>query len=170
MAVSNGTHVTCASSACDMSIALFLSVGPRLYISPYAAHVLSFVLFPAPLPAGTKWCHALAVPCSPWPPHTSKQQWLCTSTLLSLLVNFPVRTSICFSLLHFQVVRDSGSNSPSVTVDVDCLMFDRVLLFLEAHLLQKPPPQWSLHLVEDLAKVRLGQCPWADQRFRSCRS
>lgn len=55
--------------------------------------------------------------------------------------------------LAVQAVRDSGDTAPSVSVDVDCLTFDRVLLFLEAHLLGRSPPQWSLHLIDDLAKV-----------------
>jgi hypothetical protein len=56
-------------------------------------------------------------------------------------------------MYNLQVVRDSGDAVPSVHINVDCLTFDRVLLFLEAHLLGKPPPQWSLHLLDDLAKV-----------------
>lgn len=50
-----------------------------------------------------------------------------------------------------QAVRDSGDMVLNTRVNVDCLTFDRVLLFLEAHLLGRPPPQWSLHLVDDLS-------------------
>ncbi|GAX75100.1 hypothetical protein CEUSTIGMA_g2544.t1 [Chlamydomonas eustigma] len=67
---------------------------------------------------------------------------------------FPVKKKLlrpCIALT--KVVRDAGDTVPSVHINVDCLTFDRVLLFLEAHLLGKPPPQWSLHLVDDLAKA-----------------
>ena len=52
-----------------------------------------------------------------------------------------------------QAVRDSGDTILNTRVNVDCLTFDRVLLFLEAHLLGRPPPQWSLHLVDDLSSA-----------------
>jgi hypothetical protein len=57
-------------------------------------------------------------------------------------------------LLLPQYVRDGSADAPQVTVDVDTLTFDRVLLFLESHHLGKQPPQWSLHLIDDLARVR----------------
>lgn len=57
------------------------------------------------------------------------------------------------ALVLMQYVRDGSADAPQVTVDVDTLTFDRVLLFLEAHHLGKQPPQWSLHLLDDLAKV-----------------
>ncbi|KAG1665059.1 hypothetical protein FOA52_012478 [Chlamydomonas sp. UWO 241] len=65
---------------------------------------------------------------------------------------FPVKKKLlraCIALT--KVVRDSGDTAAAVTIDVDCLTFDRALLFLEANLLGKPPPQWSLHHVEPLA-------------------
>jgi len=67
---------------------------------------------------------------------------------------FPVKKKLlrpCIALT--KVVRDSGSSAPNVNVDVDTLTFDRVLLFLEALHLGRPPPNWSLHLIEDMAKA-----------------
>ena len=63
-----------------------------------------------------------------------------------------------------QAVRDSGDTVISIHVDVDCLTFDRVLLFLESHLLGRPPAQWTLHLVDNLARAAevLGLRPLAE--------
>ena len=76
---------------------------------------------------------------------------------------FPVKKKLLRSCLALtKVVRDSSSalnppspspqahQPPSVQVDIDCLTFDRVLLFLEAHILNKTIPAWSLHLIDDL--------------------
>ncbi|KAL4437011.1 hypothetical protein ABPG75_004150 [Micractinium tetrahymenae] len=43
-----------------------------------------------------------------------------------------------------------GGAAPEVTVDVDCLTFDRALIFLEALALGKEPPAFGLHLCPQL--------------------
>jgi hypothetical protein len=86
---------------------------------------------------------------------------------------FPVKKKLLRSCLTLtKVVRDTAASSScsvpsqlqSVNVDVDCLTFDRVLLFLEAHTLNKPIPAWSLHLIDDLyvAAERLSCKPLLD--------
>lgn len=52
------------------------------------------------------------------------------------------------------MVRDSSSTAPSVTVDIDTLTFDRVLIFLEAYALKRKPPRFAVHLLGDLQEVR----------------
>lgn len=54
------------------------------------------------------------------------------------------------------MVRDSGSTAPSVTVAIDTLTFDRVLIFLEAYALKRKPPRFAVHLLGDLQEVRDG--------------
>lgn len=53
-----------------------------------------------------------------------------------------------------QAVRDSGDTAPTVTVAIDTLTFDRVLIFLEAHALKRRPPRFAVHLLSDLQEVR----------------
>lgn len=72
-------------------------------------------------------------------------------------------TSLCCRLaavsltaLHMQAVRDSGDTAPSVTVNIDTLTFDRVLIFLEAYALKRRPPRFAIHLLSDLKEVRAG--------------
>lgn len=48
-----------------------------------------------------------------------------------------------------QVIR-SDEDSPSVTVDIDTLTFDRVLIFLESLALGRPPPSFGIHLAAQL--------------------
>eukprot|EP00798_Chlamydomonas_sp_ICE-L_P025927 gene25927-11606_t len=66
---------------------------------------------------------------------------------------FPVKKRMLRSCIALtKAVRDDGLQCPSCQVDVDTLTFDRVLLFLEATIMGKAPPQWSLHHVDDLAR------------------
>jgi hypothetical protein len=51
-------------------------------------------------------------------------------------------------------VRDSGDTAPTVTVDIDTLTFDRVLIFLEAYALKRKLPRFAVHLLGDLQEVR----------------
>jgi hypothetical protein len=55
-----------------------------------------------------------------------------------------------------QAVRDSGDTAPSVTVAIDTLTFDRVLIFLEAYALKRKPPRFAVHLLGDLQEVGSG--------------
>lgn len=57
-----------------------------------------------------------------------------------------------------QAVRDSGDMAPTVTVNIDTLTFDRVLIFLEAYALKRKPPRFAVHLLGDLQEVRLVCC------------
>lgn len=51
-------------------------------------------------------------------------------------------------------MRDSGNTAPSVTVNIDCSTFDRVLIFLEARAVHRTPPTFAVHLLPDLLDVR----------------
>jgi len=53
-------------------------------------------------------------------------------------------------------LRDGGSVAPEVTVNVDTLTFDRVLLFLEAEAQGRPPPTFGVHLLEPLLAAKRG--------------
>lgn len=77
---------------------------------------------------------------------------------------FPVKKPLlrpCIALT--KVVRDSGSQPAATEVDVGTLTFDRVLIYLEAQHLKKPPPTFALHLIGELeqAAVDLGLGPLA---------
>lgn len=48
---------------------------------------------------------------------------------------------------------DSEVTKAPLHVDVDTLTFDRVLLFLECSVCGQEVPMWSLHLIDDLARV-----------------
>jgi hypothetical protein len=61
------------------------------------------------------------------------------------------RTDTCRRAL--QAVRDSGDTAPTVTVAIDTLTFDRVLIFLEAYALKRKPPRFAVHLLGDLLEV-----------------
>ncbi|EIE25119.1 cytochrome b5 [Coccomyxa subellipsoidea C-169] len=61
---------------------------------------------------------------------------------------FPVKRKLlrpCINLT--QAVR---SDVPSVTIDVDTLVFDRVLIYLEAGAAGQPVPDYAVHLLGDL--------------------
>jgi hypothetical protein len=83
---------------------------------------------------------------------------------------FPVHRKLlrpCIALT--KAVRTPG---PDVTaaVDIDTLTFDRVLIFLEAHVLNKPLPSFGIHLVPPLKeaaeKLQLGSLvEWCETRL-----
>jgi hypothetical protein len=52
-----------------------------------------------------------------------------------------------------QVVRSTDDEAPSVTVNVDTLTFDRVLIYLEAAALGRQLPSYAVHLLPDLLQV-----------------
>ncbi len=54
------------------------------------------------------------------------------------------------------MVRSTDEEAPSITVDVDTLTFDRVLIYVEALALGRPVPSYAVHLLPDLLKV--GSC------------
>ncbi|KAI7845581.1 hypothetical protein COHA_000869 [Chlorella ohadii] len=64
---------------------------------------------------------------------------------------FPVKRKLlrpCISLT--KAVRSEEEGSPEVTVDVDTLTFDRVLIFLEALALGRESPAFGVHLLPQL--------------------
>lgn len=61
--------------------------------------------------------------------------------------------SLLCLLTLLQVVRDAGDTAPCLTVNIDTLTFDRVLIFLEASALDKEPPQFALQHLPALTQV-----------------
>ncbi|KAK9814395.1 hypothetical protein WJX72_005174 [[Myrmecia] bisecta] len=53
-------------------------------------------------------------------------------------------------ILLTSAVRDDAQEVVNVTVDVDTLVFDRVLIYLEAEATGRPAPQFAAHHLEDL--------------------
>lgn len=70
-------------------------------------------------------------------------------------MGFAASTTPCCCL---QAVRDSSGAAPSVTVNIDTLTFDRVLIFLEAYALKRRPPRFAVHLLADLLAVCFCVC------------
>eukprot|EP00882_Tetradesmus_deserticola_P028168 GHRQ01031362.1.p1 GENE.GHRQ01031362.1~~GHRQ01031362.1.p1 ORF type:complete len:220 (+),score=106.70 GHRQ01031362.1:51-662(+) len=67
---------------------------------------------------------------------------------------FPVKKKLLRSCIALtKAVRDSGDAAPTVHVDIDTLTFDRVLIFLEAHALQRQPPGFAVHYLPDLQQA-----------------
>ncbi|PSC67239.1 cytochrome b5 [Micractinium conductrix] len=67
---------------------------------------------------------------------------------------FPVQRKLlrpCIALT--KAVRSEGEGAPGVTLAVDTLTFDRVLIFLEALALQRQPPAFGLHLCPQLLEA-----------------
>jgi hypothetical protein len=66
--------------------------------------------------------------------------------------HFAVHKSVlrpCIALTA--AIRAAGpSGGTEVHIDVGCLVFDRVLLFLEALAQERPPPEFAINLLEDL--------------------
>lgn len=64
---------------------------------------------------------------------------------------FPVKRKLLRSCIALTAaVRSNEEQVISVAVDVDTLTFDRVLIFLEAQALGRPPPNYAVHLAEPL--------------------
>eukprot|EP00899_Mesostigma_viride_P028493 jgi/Mesvir1/8829/Mv02730-RA.1 len=68
---------------------------------------------------------------------------------------FPVKKALlrpCIALTKY--VQDNSAEAPSVTIDVDCLIFDRVLLFLE-HLAEGRAHEYDfdINLTEDMMRA-----------------
>jgi len=84
--------------------------------------------------------------------------------------HFPVHRKLlrpCIALT--KPVRTPGSGV-TATIDVDTLTFDRVLIFLEAHVLNKSLPSFGIHLVSPLKeaaeKLQLGSLvEWCEKRL-----
>jgi len=77
----------------------------------------------------------------------------CTDTPAQKFSTFFFVTDL---LYQSQAIRDDSEASPPLCLDIDTLTFDRVLIFLESAASGgQDPPMWSLHLIDDLAKVRV---------------
>lgn len=67
---------------------------------------------------------------------------------------FPVQRKLLRPAIQLtQHLRNKGEEEVTVSVDVDTLTFDRVLIFLEAEALGRTLPSFALHHVEDLLKA-----------------
>jgi hypothetical protein len=83
---------------------------------------------------------------------------------------FPVHRKLlrpCIALT--KAVRSPGAGV-TAAVDIDTLTFDRVLIWLESHVLNKPLPSFAIHLVPNLKeaaeKLQLGSLvEWCEKRL-----